>query len=248
MRRISFVLILAVGLAACGGDDEPASSGASLALGGALYDKFWRESSAKRPTETHPLWSQRPDAATNKRTGPDTWRCKECHGWDYKGVDGAYAKGSHRTGFGGVFESKLGEKEIIASLRGPHAYPLNDDELKSLAMFIRRGLVDTDKYIDGTGAFQGDPEKGKQYYLNGLGKNGSCKSCHGADGLKIPKGAPPDYEEFVGKIANKNPQEFLHKVRYGHPGSKMPAAVTAGVTMQKIVDLCAYAQTLPKSE
>ena len=27
-------------------------------------------------------------------SGSDTWRCKECHGWDYMGVDGAYAGGS----------------------------------------------------------------------------------------------------------------------------------------------------------
>ena len=46
------------------------------------------------PSGDHPMWARRPDAEANSRSGADTWRCKECHGWDYKGKDGAYAKGS----------------------------------------------------------------------------------------------------------------------------------------------------------
>jgi len=30
--------------------------------------------------------ASRHDPESNPRTGADTWRCKECHGWDYKGV------------------------------------------------------------------------------------------------------------------------------------------------------------------
>jgi len=40
---------------------------------------------------TSPLWATQ---SSNTRSGKDTWRCKECHGWDYMGVDGAYGSGS----------------------------------------------------------------------------------------------------------------------------------------------------------
>src|SRR3990172_1061139 len=74
--------------------------------GGLLYDEWWvviaedeaEAHMAEGPATDHPLWKTQ---TTNTRTGADTWRCKECHGWDYKGVDGAYGSGSHQTGFKG---------------------------------------------------------------------------------------------------------------------------------------------------
>ena len=41
------------------------------------------------------------------RAGADTWRCKECHGWDYAGKDGAYGSGDHRTGIVGVLGTAM---------------------------------------------------------------------------------------------------------------------------------------------
>ncbi len=259
MARFSrhVVLALCIGLmAGCGDQDASEGDGesvaqASVAKGGLLYDKFWKVSAATEPADTHPLWAKRPDAESNKRTNSDTWRCKECHGWDYKGVDGAYAKGSHRTGFAGVLKSKAAQAEIVTSLAETHGYRaagLSDLELESLAMLVSQGLIDTAQWIDDTGAFRGDAARGKALYLNGLGKSKSCKKCHGADGLKPPNAKNKDYDDWVGKIANKNPPEFLHKIRFGHPGTKMPAAVRAGAPIQDIVDLCAFAQTLPKAK
>lgn len=81
--------------------------------GGLLYDKWWavgeeddhehddHEASGAAPEGDHPLWATQ---STNERSGGDTWRCKECHGWDYKGADGAYGDGSHFTGFVGVLQ------------------------------------------------------------------------------------------------------------------------------------------------
>ncbi len=65
----------------------------AIARGGQLYDKWWAVIEAEPPKETHPAYP-----AAGKKKGASTWRCKECHGWDYKGKDGAYAKGSHATG------------------------------------------------------------------------------------------------------------------------------------------------------
>ncbi len=232
-------------------DGKPKPAVASIAHGGQLYDKFWKVSDAPEPTATHPLWATRPDQESNKRVGSDTWRCKECHAWDYRGVDGAYAQGSHKTGFAGLFPSAASAAALTASLADTHGYReagLSDVDLESLVLFLREGLVDTTKWIDGAGAFRGDAVKGKALYMNGLGGNKSCKACHGLDGLRPPKGAPADYGDFVGLVANKNPVEFLHKLRFGHPGSKMPAAVKGTGSMQDIADLAAFAQSLPKAK
>ena len=64
--------------------------------GAQLYDKWFAVLSVEPPGEDMPIWGRQ---TTNTRSGPDTWRCVECHGWDYWGAQGAYASGSHQTGF-----------------------------------------------------------------------------------------------------------------------------------------------------
>ena len=51
--------------------------------------------------------------------------------------------------------------------------------------------------------------------------------------------------EFVGTVAGHNPWEFIHKVRNGQPGTKMPSAIINRWTDQEIMDLLGYARTLP---
>src|SRR3990170_2753794 len=68
--------------------------------GGLLYDQWWAVLGQDAPEGDQPLWVTQD---TNTRSGADTWRCKECHGWDYQGADGAYGSGSHFTDFPGVF-------------------------------------------------------------------------------------------------------------------------------------------------
>src|SRR3990172_8975232 len=84
--------------------------------GGLLYDQGWEAIGVEAPGGDQALWATQ---ATNTRSGADTWRCKECHGWDYKGAEGAYGSGSHFTGFVGVYASR--EKpasEVLATLKG----------------------------------------------------------------------------------------------------------------------------------
>ena len=66
----------------------------------------------------------------------------------------------------------------------------------------------------------------------------------GPDGLAAPPGADAGYDDFVGLIANENPWEFQHKVRFGQPGTPMPAQDIL-LTLDEVSDLSAYAQTLP---
>ena len=49
-------------------------------------------------------------------------------------------------------------------------------------------------------------------------------------------------------MANENPQEFLHKTWVGQPGSDptMPSTLVLGWNIQQVVNVPAYAQTLPE--
>ncbi|MEW6753300.1 MAG: c-type cytochrome [Candidatus Latescibacterota bacterium] len=221
----------------------------SVAIGGRLYDEWWAQVGVDAPAGNQALWASQ---STNTRSGAVTWRCKECHGWDYKGVAGAYGSGSHRTGFPGVLDAgtRLSEAELTAWLDGT-ANPDHDfsamgtDQLPHLARFLKQGLVDMAPLIDaGTkGAVGGEGSRGQQLY------QGSCAItvCHGADGTAVNFSGDPADPEFVGTVAKDNPWEFIHKVRVGQPGSNppMPAGADMGWSMQDVVDLLTYSQTLP---
>jgi cytochrome c553 len=210
--------------------------------GGALYDRWWAVTRRDEPVEEHPLWASRPDTQSTA-TGADTWRCKECHGWDYAGVDGAYGSGSHRTGFAGILGTEKSNSAIIELLADPagHAYGevLDEQSLADLAAFVRDGTMDTTSIIASDGAFTGDVRIGQTIFER------ACLQCHGSDGLRTPPGADEQFASFPGLIANDNPQEFLHKVRFGQPGSVMPAQANQ-LSNDALAALGAYAQTLPQ--
>ena len=216
----------------------PAPEG-DVVSGGLLYDKWWEAAEVDEPTGDQPLWATQ---TTNTRTGGDTWRCKECHGWDYQGVEGVYGSGSHMTGFPGVSnaQSKSFEDLNAVLTAGDHDFSaMGEDALVDLITFIQQGLVDTSMYINADKSLIGaDLENGDELY------NGTCAACHGADGTTINFGSDEE-PEFVGTIAADNPWEGFHKVRVGQPGSAMPAALNIGWSLQDMIDVIAYAQTLP---
>ncbi len=225
------------------GDSDPAGFVAADAkAGGQMYDKWWNVTGvdAAEPTTDHALWATRPDMDSNSRTGPDTWRCKECHGWDYKGVDGAYSSGSHKTGFSGLLGTSLTAQEAFDEIKVSHGFGaagLSDDDIWDLAKFVLTGLIDTDDVLDGD-MFSGTADAGQAAFES------TCLVCHGADGLSIPPGADADFGDFVGKIADENPWEFQHKVRFGQPGTAMPPQFGI-LTDAQLADFGAYSQTLP---
>jgi thiosulfate dehydrogenase len=234
----------------------------SVVEGGRLYDTWWVEiDGVKEPETTHPLWSLQ---TTNTRQGSATWRCKECHGWDYKGKDGVYKTGSHRTGFPGIFNSQnLPLNDIESILRGSthqdHDFSnvLDAGSIANLAAFIKNGLVDVSVHID---------HKNKRP-LSANVKNGlklydvtKCSHCHGAKGANLNFGSNGQ-KEYIGTVAKSNPWEFIHKVRFGQPGEimpplnidlklpegvkRMPSGTQVGYTLQDVLDILEYARTLP---
>jgi len=230
-------------------DPEPGTGRVSdgVVRGGALYDRWWEVTGTDAPQGDHPLWSQRPDTVSNNRSGADTWRCKECHGWDYRGVAGAYGEGSHRTGFAGVANAaSRPNAEIVATILEGHGYAavgLSEADARDLAQFINRGLIDTSTLIDASGKFTGSPQAGEALFHEPFIGEDGCADCHGQDGLESPLN-DQEFGDFPGLVARKNPWELLHKVRFGQPGSDMPAAMLH-LTPTQLDDLGAFLQTLP---
>ena len=112
------------------------------------------------------------------------------------------------------------------------------------ALFVRSEKV-TAEIIDADGNFSGNEGKGMALYLNGLGSKSGCAACHGEMGLDLPPGSL-EFDAYPGLLSKENPWEFQHKIRFGQPGSEMPGAVSSGGSLQDVVDLSAFAQTLPE--
>ena len=225
---------------------------ADLTRGGSMYDKWWAVTGATEPTSDHALWATRPDTTSNTRTGSATWRCKECHGWDYEGVNGAYSTGSHRTGIMGILGTTKTAQEVFDLIKDTHGFGtvMLDTDIWDLVKFVcstEGAQYDTALIISGADQFTGSATTGQTLYTNGIGTGTACVGCHGADGKTIPPGAPATFDDWVGKVSNENPWEFQHKVRFGQPGTAMPASTANGGTEQNVNDLSTFAQTLPQS-
>lgn len=229
VAAVAVAIVLAAGTAA----DVRADEG-TIVLGGKLYDKWFKVTKAPTPKDTHPAWPK----SNTKKSGNATHRCKSCHGWDLMGKDGAYASGSYKTGIGGLRGLDGGDAaKVVAAMKDKtHGFAgkMDDGAMNAIAMFVTRGQVDMDKYIDrASKKAKGDAAKGKGYYAT------LCENCHGADG-KLPK----DLEAPLGKLSAGNPWEILHKILNGQPGEQMPAL--RALPHQVSVDTLAYLQTLPQ--
>lgn len=209
--------------------------------GAKLYDKWWAVIGVAAPTGQHPLY---PPAG--QATGSSTYRCKECHGWDYKGAAGVYGSGSHYTGIPGVFQTALTAQQIFNLIKldtvpdghGMAAYGLGDADIWDLTRFLLQFQTDSDEYISPAGEFFGDLAAGQDDFIT------VCSVCHGSDGTDINFGTPSD-PEYVGTVANDNPWEFLHKLRGGQPGVPMPSFIDLHWSAQRAADVGAFAATLP---
>lgn len=209
-----------------------------IARGGQLYDNWAKVLGKELPTETHPAYP-----AAGKQKGAATWRCKECHGWDYKGSAGAYAKGSHLTGIKGLRAMVGADPKAIVKVitDDTHRYTeamIGRSEMEKLALFVSLGQIDMDLHIDrATRKSRGEAGRGAPYYQT------ICAVCHGFDGKNMNFGEPED-PEYVGTVARENPWEFIHKARFGQPGVPMISLIM--LPDSTISDILALAQTLPE--
>lgn len=251
MRRMMMygvIIIAAFMLLTAGLTSKAAGAGESegnTPRGGALFDRWYAVTGQQPPDGNQPIWARQ---SNNTRSGPDTWRCVTCHGWDYQGKDGAYRSGSNYTGFPGVLQA-AGSKsaaEIVAILKGSadkqHDFSpyLDDASLNDLAQFITTSLVDDNQYIDPITlqVKAGDPAHGKKLYTD------QCARCHGADGTTI-KFRFEGLDATLGTLALQDPWRFLHKTRFGTPGTPMVIGFDLKWSAQDGRDVLLYAQSLP---
>jgi mono/diheme cytochrome c family protein len=211
--------------------------------GAMLYDRWYAALGEAPPSGDMPLWSHQ---TTNTHSGEDTWRCVSCHGWDYQGRDGAYRYGSNYTGFPGVYSARdKGSEEIIAVLKGGNntehdfsAY-LDDKEMGQLAEFITTSLIDDTEYINPQTleVIGGDIDHGQELFTQ------TCSECHGEDGKTI-NFRFEGRDAWIGTIATLDPWRFLHKTRFGTPGTHMAIGAEKGWTPQDGRDVLVYARSL----
>ncbi|HAK60138.1 MAG TPA: hypothetical protein DCO77_07110 [Nitrospiraceae bacterium] len=217
-------------------DTLPAERLQTVVTGGLLYDKWWKELGIAKPASIHPSYPE-----IGKKRGTSTWRCKECHGWDYKGSKGAYGRGGHYTGIRGIrVAAGTPEKRVTAILRNKsHQFDrLPQRALQAIAAFVVYGQVDMDKYIDrASKKAKGDKASGGRLFQT------ICARCHGADGTLLNFSGDPKNPEYIGTVATRNPWETLHKIRYGQPGEQMPSMLALSLEQQ--LAILAYTQTLP---
>jgi thiosulfate dehydrogenase len=238
-------MFIGTSIAFANGIQEPTSD---LVVGAQLYDRWYAALGIPVPQGDMPIWSRQ---STNTRSGADTWRCSECHGWDYKGVEGAYASGSHYTGFPSIIRATadMTEEDILTHLKGENdpahdfsAY-LNDDAMGKVAVFLKEGLIDDSKYIDSVSlkVIDGNLERGGDLY------GSTCSECHGEDGTEIIF-RTEGVDETLGDVANRDPFRFLHRTRFGVAGTTMPIGDELGWTPVDGRDVLMYAQTLTRGK
>ncbi len=225
---------------------RPLQAQANATRGAMLYDKWYAVLGVAAPAGNMPIWGRQ---STNTISGAETWRCVTCHGWDYQGKDGANRSGSGSyTGFPGVYvpAQSMTVDELVKVLKGSldaeHDYSkyLDDASLNDLAGFLTTQLVDDSEFIDpqSLSVKGGDPTHGKQLY------DGQCARCHGADGDTI-KVNLEGKDSRLGAVAVVDPWRFLHKTRFGTPGTEMVVGFDLGWTAQDGRDVLLYAQGLP---
>ena len=220
------------------GAPENQSESWTLAAGGRIYDTWWDALDREKPGGTNPAYP-----ATGKKSGANTWRCKECHGWDYLGQDGIYSKGSHYTGIPGI-KGAAGKQvsELAATLRDAnHPYTrqmISDDEMLRVAAFVSRGQVDMTKFIDmNTRKVKaGDNERGREIFQT------VCATCHGFDGKLLDWGAKGQHG-YVGTEAADVPDEVMNKILNAHPGVQM--VNLRAFPLEDAISVLSYAATLP---
>ncbi len=207
----------------------------AVARGGLLYDKWYAVIKAPKPEATHPAWP----ASNTKKKDATTWRCKSCHGWDYKGVEGAYGNSeSYLTGIKGIDGMAGADVAAIVAILKDDTHQLADKmdegDFNDLALFVSVGQIDMSQYIDtATKAFSGGNAAAGANYFNTL-----CAQCHGKDGNK-----PKDLPESFGSLMGGNPWEGMHKILNGQPNESMPALTALDI--QITLDIMAHMATLP---
>lgn len=198
-----------------------AADPASIVRGGRLYDNWSIESKERQPPHLNPAFKTK----QVRVVAADTWRCVECHGWDYKGKHGVAGIRSRQNG---------DPAAIVAVLKDAnHGYEdlLHESDRTDLANFISSGQTDMQKLVESARRAKTATGSSEKIFAT------VCATCHGLDGTRLRE-VPP-----LGDSARQRPHEVLHVVLNGHPGGNMPAL--REINQKTIMDILAHIQALP---
>jgi mono/diheme cytochrome c family protein len=206
---------------------------AAIVRGGRLYANWYKEKGREAPAGLHPAF---PADKTEGMPLQNSWRCVECHGWDYRGRDGVTAETGRNLGIKGISGMTGADpRAIVAILRDQtHRYGglLSERDVLDLANFVSRGQVDMARFVDrDSRRIKGDAVKAEPYYQT------ICATCHGREGRQV-RTMPP-----LGRMAVDDPWHAVHSVFNGHPGDAMPPL--RAMPEDIIAGVLAFAQTLP---
>lgn len=214
------------------------------ARGGRLYVAWDLVDNNINPRKKNPLW---PTNTSNTVPFGYTWRCVNCHSWDYTGSSSATQSNLFQNlDYPNLF-NMMGKnpEEILTWLNGEenslHDFSdyLTGQDMNDLSAFLSMGLVTPDLIANvETRSVSGTLSVGEESY------NEFCSSCHGSEGEKINFGTTQT-PTFMGDLALSNPWRVAHTIRYGHLTSRMPAADVLGLAFSQQIDILAYTQTLP---
>jgi thiosulfate dehydrogenase len=214
----------------------------TIAAGGRIYDNWWEALDRPAPEATNPAY---PAAANSEQTGEGTWRCKECHGWDYQGAAGIYRSGSHFTGIKGVLGMRGWAPESILPILRDKNHPyteemISNEEMLRVATFLSEGLTDMRAFIDYDSRKMipgvGDVDRGRAIFQT------TCAACHGFDGRALDWGEG-DSHNYIGTEAAELPDEVFNKISNTHPGAAM--INLRAFSVEDRVSVMAYIAGLP---
>lgn len=199
-------------------------------MGGRLYDNLFV--SLKTPL---PKIMKDKNGEVIENTGHD-FRCKNCHGWDYKGNEGIYGPDYQNKPYAASVnliqlkkDDNLSLKKIMDSVLNGHGIGmpvysefLNEKQAKLIAEFLVTNAHDSSYYFDlktnKTNKYEltlvnlENKEKASVNYTK------HCESCHGKNGAKF---LLHDGEYTLGSHSRQKAYEDHHKIQNGSPGSDM---------------------------
>ncbi|MDP7030387.1 MAG: FG-GAP-like repeat-containing protein [Phycisphaerales bacterium] len=194
---------------------------ADAVRGGRLWDTWWLESGAPRPTGTHPL------ASGSGLQGPESFRCSQCHGWS-----GSLLPGDDAAAF----------EHAVAAEHGFGGLGLTRADIADLRAYLTtESHIEASAWLDAAGRFTGNPTAGASLFRSGASGGLQCVTCHGPEGAWLNFGSP-QHPAWIGTMADDDPARLLHRIRFGAPGSVMPGWARTGGDLQGAVDIATFAQ------
>jgi len=214
-----------------------------IGRGGRLYDQWWTASSkdpkpvAPVDGSRHPLWP-----AANTTVGPATFRCANCHGWDYAGSAGALGNTDTKanplySAIKGVISTSASNPSHVSPVEifdflhsgqvttsGDHAFApnLSENDLYDLTRFIVTVQAQSlakqlpASFVDtATGLAKGVNQTFGQVSYNALNNLAGCTECHDANGRRVPLDGTTNV--FIREFTRNRGLEALHKIRFGLP-------------------------------